>query len=181
MVMQVSRFNGAPAGWRVSSLAALLLGLALCSTAAWAQDDDMDGTPPAPRIQMPNPPPAIVTPAPAIGSTQLDGVPQPPDPSRPQLAPIGPVGSWPATPGGLGSTQPELGAAAMPTVPSCLRTNPFGSDITTITSIVVDAGYTNVRGLYEACDNLWRGHAMMNGMDVSIMVTPTGSVIRSGY
>ena len=53
--------------------------------------------------------------------------------------------------------------------------------ISDITTIIVNAGYSNVRGLYEGCDNLWRGHAMMNGMDVSIMVTPSGGVIPNGY
>ena len=166
---------------RVLWVGATLLGLTLLGSTAQAQDDLDSAPPPPPQIQAPVPPPAIVTPAPTLGTTQLDGVPQPTDPSLPQIAPIGPIGSWPTAPAALGS-QAQLGsAAAMPTVPSCLKTNPFGADISSITSVIVDAGYTNVRGLYQGCDNLWRGHAMMNGMDVSIMVTPTGSVIRTGY
>jgi len=31
------------------------------------------------------------------------------------------------------------------------------------------------------CDLLWRGHALQNGIDTAIMVTPTGQVIRNGY
>jgi hypothetical protein len=70
----------------------------------------------------------------------------------------------------------------LPGSPTCLKANPF--DTTSAESIikrVTAAGYTNVRGLYKGCDGLWRGHALQKGIDVNIMVTPTGQVLKNGY
>jgi hypothetical protein len=79
----------------------------------------------------------------------------------------------PATPAPITTNQPP---------PSCLRASPFATkDMDFVIRKVVAAGYTNVRGLYKGCDALWRGHALQNGIDTAIMVTPTGQVLRNGY
>ncbi|HUM08331.1 MAG TPA: hypothetical protein VLT37_05580 [Acidocella sp.] len=69
-----------------------------------------------------------------------------------------------------------------PTAATCLKASPFNGDSAfTINQKIQEAGYTNVRGLYLGCDALWRAHAFKNGIDSSIMVTPTGRVIKQGY
>jgi hypothetical protein len=87
----------------------------------------------------------------------------------------GAAGSSPASP-----NQTRLGVA--PRTPNCLKANPFDTQGTEfVIQKIVAAGYTNVRGLYKGCDALWRGHALQNGIDTAIMVTPTGQVIKNGY
>ncbi len=43
------------------------------------------------------------------------------------------------------------------------------------------AGYTSVSGLSKGCDNVWHGHAMLNGVGTNVMVTPEGRVVQEGY
>jgi len=84
---------------------------------------------------------------------------------------------------GLSPTSPnQTKLGQQPPTPNCLKANPFdiqGTDF--VVKKITAAGYTNVRGLYKGCDLLWRGHALQNGIDTAIMVTPTGQVIRNGY
>jgi hypothetical protein len=92
----------------------------------------------------------------------------------------------PNTPGTAKTTgTPPIGQkphSTNPPPPSCLRTSPFATkDMDFVVKKVFAAGYTNVRGLYKGCDALWRGHALQNGIDTAIMVTPTGQVLRNGY
>jgi len=85
------------------------------------------------------------------------------------------------TPGMPGTTQPKPITTNQPP-PSCLRASPFATkDLDFVIQKVIAAGYSNVRGLYKGCDALWRGHALQNGIDTAIMVTPTGQVLKNGY
>lgn len=43
------------------------------------------------------------------------------------------------------------------------------------------AGYSSVSGLSKGCDNIWHGHAMLNGVGTNVMVTPDGRVVQEGY
>lgn len=84
------------------------------------------------------------------------------------------------TPGTTSTTPKPITTNQAP--PSCLRASPFATqDMDFVIQKVVAAGYTNVRGLYKGCDALWRGHALQNGIDTAIMVTPTGQVLKNGY
>lgn len=38
------------------------------------------------------------------------------------------------------------------------------------------AGYIQVTGLKKSCDNFWHGHAVMNGTQTRVLVTPDGRV-----
>jgi hypothetical protein len=85
--------------------------------------------------------------------------------------------------GTLSPTSPNQTRLGLPPpTPNCLKANPFdtqGTDF--VIQKITAAGYSNVRGLYKGCDALWRGHALQNGIDTAIMVTPTGQVIKNGY
>jgi len=91
----------------------------------------------------------------------------------------------PGAPKPLGQPSTNQTQQTVPPAPvsaTCLRTNPF--DTTSqefVIKKVTAAGYLNVRGLYKGCDQIWRGHALQNGIDVAIMVTPTGQVLKAGY
>lgn len=77
---------------------------------------------------------------------------------------------------------PATRQTSSPTVPGCLKNNPFGAaSADSIKQKILAKGFTNVRGLYQGCDGIWRGHALQNGIDASIMVTPTGQVLKAGY
>jgi len=90
------------------------------------------------------------------------------------------VPGTPKTPGAPSTTQTRLTADGV--TPSCLKTNPFAvKPVDFVIQKVVAAGFTNVRGLYLGCDSIWRGHALQNGIDVAIMVTPTWRVLKAGY
>jgi len=40
------------------------------------------------------------------------------------------------------------------------------------------AGYAKVTGLRKGCDSVWHGKAMKDGVEVSIMIPPSGEVAR---
>jgi len=87
-----------------------------------------------------------------------------------------------SNPNNPGAVTPGVPSPSNPQPTACLKTNPF--DLTSADFVmqkVLAAGYTNIRGLYKGCDAIWRGHALQNGLDVSIMVTPTGRVLKAGY
>jgi periplasmic protein CpxP/Spy len=106
------------------------------------------------------------------GAFAQTSTPAPSDPAAP-MAP-----SEPATPA------PDPAAPTVPNTPPA-QTTPNGGDLepgansfteAQARSWLEEAGYTEVTGLVQSEDGIWRGHARRNGTTVSVGVDYKGTI-----